>query len=123
MDRDSLRSGGRRSGSRGSMQQRKPLSIPAATDTPTAGSAFDSCGLDAQSTLYESIDDDDIVYDQDFIPFKFKKKIPMEKNVIFSGHYLLDDGGELDNFSSPVQDRTLPDLSIAGAKVSYLSTA
>lgn len=70
MDRDSLRSGGvgRRSGSqsRGSMQQRKPLSIPAssATDTPTTGSAFDSRGLDAQSALYESIDDDDIVYDQ-----------------------------------------------------------
>ncbi|KAK4016698.1 hypothetical protein OUZ56_031661 [Daphnia magna] len=70
MDRDSLRSGGvgRRSGSqsRGSMQQRKPLSIPtsSATDTPTTGSAFDSCGIDAQSALYESIDDDDIVYDQ-----------------------------------------------------------
>lgn len=56
------------------------------------------------------------------------------EDVIFSGHYLLDDGGELDSpegtvldsqdFSSPVQDRTLPDLSIAAhIQKAYLSTA
>lgn len=93
MDRDSLRSGGggvarrSKSQSRGSMQQqqqqqRKPFGVPAVLlpstnsgDAParlgTSAALFDSCGgggqssrvSDAQSALYESIDDD-IIYDQ-----------------------------------------------------------
>lgn len=92
MDRDSLRSGGggvarrSKSQSRGSMQQqqqRKPFGVPAVLlpSTNSSGDAparlgssaalFDSCGgggqssrvSDAQSALYESIDDD-IIYDQ-----------------------------------------------------------
>lgn len=85
MDRDSLRSGGggvarrSKSQSRGSMQQqqRKPFGVPSVPtnsgDAParvgSSSALFDSCGgqssrvSDAQSALYESIDDD-IIYDQ-----------------------------------------------------------